>query len=568
MSVVTTTVLSAGKKIDPTWQLLSVDITREVNRIPRAQLVLLDGDAAKQVFPLSDSAVFEPGKEIEIRLRYEGKKGKPGQDRTVFKGLVIHHQVEAGPGGSQLVVELKDAAIGLTLSRKSEVHREKTDDAIIGDLIKKSKLTKGKIQATQPKHPEIVQYYCADWDFILSRAGVHGLLVVVNDGEVSLRPMTVGGTEKHSFEFGIDEIHDFEMRADAAHQHAEVQGAAWDMKNQKPTAAAKAKAFKLSQGNLQGDRVAKAVGGGDASLTNPVPLDPKELQAWANGIMAASRMSLLRGRIAVPGLADIELLDVMKVAGVGKRFNGKTLVTGIRHRVDGRGWQTDIQFGISADRFCLTPDIRDVPAAGLLPAVNGLQIGVVDKFEEDPDKEFRVKVILPGIDAKKGAVRARLASPDAGKGRGFFFRPEKGDEVVVGFFNDDPRQAVILGSLFGSRNAPPEDLSKLTEENTDKGLVAKEGAMLKFGDGDKKSGIVVETPGSDGKPIGLYLNDREKKHAIRLEDQYGNCIVMGERGISIVTEKKLEVRNKDKKGYLYVMSSGDVEIKGSKVDVK
>src|SRR5438128_1508417 len=39
MSVVTATILSSGRPIDPSYELLSVDIISEVNRIPRAELV-------------------------------------------------------------------------------------------------------------------------------------------------------------------------------------------------------------------------------------------------------------------------------------------------------------------------------------------------------------------------------------------------------------------------------------------------------------------------------------------------------------------------------------------------
>ena len=34
MSVVTATILSSGKRIDPTYEILSIDITKEANRIP------------------------------------------------------------------------------------------------------------------------------------------------------------------------------------------------------------------------------------------------------------------------------------------------------------------------------------------------------------------------------------------------------------------------------------------------------------------------------------------------------------------------------------------------------
>ena len=115
MSVVTATILSEQKQIDEVYQLLAIDIRREVNRIPYASLVLVDGDAAKREFALSNDQVFEPGKEIEIVLRYEAET----EDVTLFKGRVITHGVEASARGSLLRVEIKDAAVELTQARKS-----------------------------------------------------------------------------------------------------------------------------------------------------------------------------------------------------------------------------------------------------------------------------------------------------------------------------------------------------------------------------------------------------------------------------------------------------------------
>jgi hypothetical protein len=68
----TTTITSDGETMPTSYNLLSVDISSEYNRVPSAELLLLDGDLASQAFPISDSAFFEPGKEISINLRYEG----------------------------------------------------------------------------------------------------------------------------------------------------------------------------------------------------------------------------------------------------------------------------------------------------------------------------------------------------------------------------------------------------------------------------------------------------------------------------------------------------------------
>jgi Rhs element Vgr protein len=544
MSVPTATILSQGQTMDPQYVLLSMEIIRQVNRIPDARLVLLDGEAAQRRFAISDTAFFEPGKEIEIKLRYEGQ-----DDTTVFKGLVVRHGVEAGARGSVLTIELKDTAIRLTQPRKSAVFRDQSDDEIIAAIVEDAGLETGDMVSTQPAHAEIVQYYATDWDFIVSRADVQGLIVVAEDGVISLHRMSVSGSPAHSFEYGVSVIYDFEVEIDATHQYKNVDSVAWDIQNQARTEASQAQAEESAQGNLDGGALAEALGFGDYTLVHPVPVEPDELQAWADARMTRSRMSMIRGRLAVPGFAGVKLLDVMALEGIGERFNGDTLITGICHRLDSRGWQTDLQFGLSPAWFCRQDDIQDSPAAGLLPAISGLQVGVVDEFEDDPKSEFRVKVIIPAIGQSEGAVWARLATPDAGAGRGYFFRPEPGDEVVIGFFNNDPRQPVILGAMHSSANAPAEDL-ELSADNIHKAIITKKGTRIAFVDDDKSS-VLIETADSNT----IVLDDDGQ--AIRISDQHGNTITLNEDGIEIKSAKDLIIE-----------ATGNVEIKGKSVDVK
>ncbi len=544
MSVVTVTITSEGDLMDPIYELRSLDIIKEVNRIPYAQVVLLDGDATKQIFEISDTDFFLPGKTLEIKLRYEDKAS---EEATVFKGLVVRHGVEAGGQGSLLTVECKDAAVALTAGRKSKIFRDQTDDKIIGQIVAAAGLTKGKMAATQPAHAELVQYACTDWDFILSRADVQGLLVVVDEGTVALQEIVLDGQPKQTFEYGISEIHNFEMQADASHQFESVQSIAWDVKAQKLTGEVKAKAFSLEQGDLKGDQIAKKLGATACTLTSPTNLDQKELQACADAKMKKSRMSLLRGRISVPGDAAIKPMDLIEIKGIGKRFNGKTLVTGVRHQVNTQGWQTDVQFGLSADWFSQNEDIVEAPAAGLLPGVNGLQIGKVAAFEADPDAAYRVKVILPGVDEKAGAVWARLAAPDAGPERGWFFRPEPDDEVVVGFLNDDPRQPVILGALYSAAQAPS---FVVDEANLEKAIVTRQGTTIGFID-DEKASVFIETPAANK----ILLSDDQEM--VQLSDQHGNVITLNADGVTIKSAKDV-----------IIDASGNVEIKGAKVDVK
>lgn len=546
MSVVTPTILSEGAKIGAIYELISIDIRREVNRIPYASLVLLDGDAAQRSFDLSDAKYFEPGKEVEVKLRYESET----RDTTVFKGVVVRHGVEASGRGSLLRVEIKDKAVKLTQARNSEVFVDKGDAEVMEGLAKAASLKVGKVEAPKDKSPQVVQYYCTDWDFMVLRAESLGLLVVAEDGVVSVRRPNLATAPSLQLDYGISEIYDFELEVDAGSQFDAVESSGWDIKQAKRTQGARAKPFALKQGNLDGRQLAKKVGFGPLQLSHPAPVEQKELQAWADGRLMRSRMSLIRGRVSTRGVAAITLMDTVQIKGVGKRFDGSALVTGVCHRVDADGWVTDLQLGLSAREFAREEAIRDVPAAGLLPGISGLHVGIVDAFEDDPDKQLRVKVRLPGLGEKAASVWARLSAPDAGKERGWFFRPEPEDEVVVGFFNGDPRQPVILGSMFGPTNIPPSDYAETSEENKTKALVTKTGTVIGFVDGDKGS-VFIET--KDGRKF--VLDDDQE--LIKLSDEAGNELTMDDQGVTMKVA-----------GDFKVEASGKVEIKGASVDMK
>ena len=70
--VATYTILLDGTAIDPSYQVLSLSILKELNRISSATITLRDGDAALQSFELSNKDDFIPGKKIEIKIMSNG----------------------------------------------------------------------------------------------------------------------------------------------------------------------------------------------------------------------------------------------------------------------------------------------------------------------------------------------------------------------------------------------------------------------------------------------------------------------------------------------------------------
>ncbi len=551
MSLVSYTITSNGKQVPQDFQVLSIETTNEFNRIPYAEIAFLDGDPASNEFRIADSDFFEPGREIEIKLRYEDDASS---EETVFSGVVVRMELKAGLSGSVFVVEAAHKAVKMTTVRKSARFEEAADSDVIKKITSDQGLQTGSVAATGFKHKQLVQYQATDWDFVLSRADANGLLMVCNKAGVSAVVPTTDGAPVLSFRFGIDQIFGFEVEADARHQHQVVESRSWDVKKQELINSQKAKEVQLSPGNLLPKKAGGDIAGHTQMLLSAVGLDVKEARAWADAKMARNRMSFVKGRLSVQGTALATTGSVVELEGISKRFSGPVLLSGVRHRVSEGGWTTDIQFGLPANQFSATADIVDAGAAGLLPGVNGLQIGKVVTIIEDPEKEARIKVKVPALnDESNGFLWSRIATPDAGNERGMCFWPEVDDEVVMGFLNDDPRQAVILGALHSSAKKPP---IAPHEKNPVKGFTTRAGLQLIFDDEKKLVTILTSEKNS------ITVNEKDK--LIEIKDVNNNVIKLDSSGITIESAKDVTIKSK---GDMTLDAKGNVAINGKKIDI-
>jgi len=110
---------------------------------------------------------------------------------------------------------------------------------------------------------------------------------------------------------------------------------------------------------------------------------------------------------------------------------------------------------------------------------NGVLIGTVLDLA-DPESLGRVKLRLPQFEDQQ-TDWARVASPMAGKDRGFFFRPEVGDEVLVAFENGDPRCAYVLGALWSKVDTRPPDDGNDAQNNW-RFIKSRSGHIVKLDD--------------------------------------------------------------------------------------
>ncbi|RKH59549.1 type VI secretion system tip protein VgrG [Corallococcus aberystwythensis] len=528
-----------GQEVSQEHHVLSVVVTRALNRVPTAQVVLQDGDLAASDFPLSGQALFAPGRELEIRAGYHD------EEEVLFKGLVLRHAIRARRGARcTLTVECRDKAVKATVGRRSAVYNDMTDSDILTELLGRASVD-AQVADTPVTHVQMVQVDVSDWDFLLERADANGLVVRVDDGAVAVEKPDTSGAPVTRLTFGQD-LFELEAETDARHQWEATTGEAWDSSAQALlTADGEEPAF-TPPGNQSASELAAVIGHGPAALRHGGRLSEEELRAWASSRLLRSRMALVRGRAACQGDARLKPGALVELAGVGERFSGNVYVTGVRHQITLENWETEVQFGLSPESFRETLPVEPPPAAGLLPPFHGLQVGVVTALQDDPDGEERIQVRLPIVSADAPGVWARLALLDAGDGRGSVFRPEVGDEVVLGFIQQDPRDAVVLGMLHSSAMPSPLPAS---DENPQKGFVTRSELKLLFD--DEKKELTLSTPGGNT----LVLSDDAQ--GVRIEDANGNKLQLSSDGITV-----------ESAGALTFKAQGDVSVEGVNVNVK
>ncbi|MEB2309367.1 MAG: type VI secretion system tip protein VgrG [Candidatus Brocadiaceae bacterium] len=536
--VCTIGILVDGVEIPGRFHVLSVSVTRELNRIPAAVIQFLDGEASKSTFEASNSDLFIPGKKIEIQLGYRS------QNDSVFKGIVIKNGIRIRKNGSFLTVECRDESVKMTSGAKSRYFTDKKDSEIMEEIIGSYSLQK-EVKPTIPDLKNVTQYNSTDWDFLLCRAEANGQVVIVTDGKVVVTQPDIGDAPVVSVKFG-NTLLELDAEIDARRQSKGVLASSWNPAEQKVTEAEAKEPSAMDIGNLSPESLADVIGGEKLDIRHGGTLGEPELQAWADGRLMKERFAKVRGRAKFQGFAEVLPGKIIEVTGIGERFEGKVYVSGVRHTVTGGNWETDVQFGLSTELFAETYNLRPLPAAGLIPAVGGLQIGIVTALENDPDGEERIKVRLPLVSVAEEGVWARIATLDAGKGRGTFFRPEIDDEVVVGFLNDDPRHPVVLGMCHSSAKPAPEPAK---DDNHRKGYVSRE--KMEFIFDDEKKVVVLGTPG--GNKITLSEEDK----AVIVEDQNGNKITLNDSGIKIESSKDIMMK-----------AAKDIKIEGMNIDVK
>lgn len=540
----TFTVKAAGTDVDARYEILSLTVERALNRVPSARIVVRDGSSADENFVAACSADFAPGVKIEVLLGYHS------QNTSVFSGIIVKTGVQLERDGhSSLVVSCRDAAVGMTIGRRSGCFLNTTDSDVMTTLITRHSGLSANVASTSGQIEQLTQFAATDWDFLLARAEANGFVVKVVDGTVSVLAPVFSGSAKLNVTHGFDLL-EASLEQDVRTQLSSVACAAWDPATQALVNASESIENVNQLGSDTAAKLASVTGSHAFELNTATPQSSAALKTWADAQLTKSELAKIRGTVRFQGNAGLLPADLLEISGLGDRFDGTAFVGAVTQELQAGQWTTTATVGVDPAWFAARPDVSAPAAYALLPSVAGVQIGTVKQIQDDPAKQFRVLVNVPTVDNAGHGLWARLARPYATNNAGWFFYPEVGDEVLLAFLDGDPRYPVIVGSLHSSSRPPPLPVEA---KNNQKAIVTNQQLKVLF-DEEKKS-ITLVTPAGNT----AVLSDDAK--AITLTDQNGNSAKLGTDGITLTSASNVAI--KAAQNISLTADAGTVTVKGT-----
>ncbi|MGD9932226.1 MAG: VgrG-related protein [Dehalococcoidia bacterium] len=508
---------------------------------------------------LFDGTTLQVGKTVVVSLETDRVGESANSSGQLIKGSITALEpVFDVQDATRWRVRGYDDSHRLHRQQKVRTFVNASDSDIVRQIASDNGLSP-RITSTNIVHDAVYQFNQTDFDFIRERALRVGFICAFVDSKLYFGPASGVGGDGPSLRYG-DALHFFSPRLSTSGQAKEVSVRGWDRKAKQAivgVASSPAFNFRAGESATGGATAVRAHFGGESLHFYNVPVDTQGEAEKIAASMLDNRESLyLQGEGTCDGDPRIRAGHSLTLDGLGTKFNGKYFVTRAAHRLNRRGYETDISLaGLRGDSLADligsgsgAPSERAHRSYGVLPAVvtnNG-----------DPEKLGRVKVKYPSVSDEQESGWVPVAVPRSGKQMGFWLIPNVDDEVLVAFEQGEFNRPYVIGSLWNGKDAPPSDGTNAQNAHDVHELLTLKGSKFLIDDSSGNEVILLTT--SDGFSLRL---DKSKKQ-VELTEPGGMKVTLDGAAKSMTLEGATQV-NVKAQGSVKVESSGTVDVSGS-----
>lgn len=523
-------------------------------------------------FPLLEQDKFPIGGSIEIGL------GREEHPASILKGDITSLEMDArGNGAPMLTVRGYDASHKLHRTRATATFLNVSDADIVKTIAARNGLTP-EVDPTPEVHPHVFQDNQTDWEFLRTRANRVGYELFLQDKKLIFRKPTATAPPPE-LTFG-ETLNRVRLRMSGPSQVQEVVVKGWDpATKQKIEASVSSPSPRVQIGN---DTPRKSVlgqlGAGKAVFLQQPVRSLGEAQALAQAHYDAIAGDFIRLEGVALGEPRLKPGQTVKFKNLGQRFDHEYYLSSTTHRVSrGEGYVTE--FTVSGRR---PPSLTALLSGGGGGATGqagqggggsgggGKQQGVLVAIvtnNKDADIGGRVKVKYPWLGDEESHW-ARLITPMAGSGRGMYFLPEVGDEVIVALEHGDINHAYVVGGVWNGQDKPPKPASEVVDATgrvKQRIIRSRLGHTITLDDSDDQPSItIVDKTGQNSITLDSTTNKLSVKVIgdISLEAPQGQISIKG-MAVQVEATGPLKVKG----ATAGLEASGPATVRGATVSI-
>ncbi|MBN8682915.1 MAG: hypothetical protein J0L99_09680 [Chitinophagales bacterium] len=416
------------------------------------------------------------GKEIKIEIN--AGSGRAGI-KNLFKGFITGVSLSKTQGGSNEVIYYGNSpSVMMDDGPHNQSFAEKNLDKIVKEITSKYNISAKSAASNTSGIPYVTQYRESSFRFISRLANQYGEWFFY-DGQ----QLIFGKAPSDSpieLVFGRD-LFNFDLALNLMPTKFKWQ--AYNPLNHKYPESASASA-KITGMDDYGKKILTASENffsNETSITTPFEVqDKSELEA-----LVLHNRSAKAGNIVIcNGSSDNFVLktgSIISIKGsIGDALNAPKDITYGDFRIINITHSTD-SLGNYQNHFKAIPAGLGEPPVNpfvTLPICEPQQAEVLENH--DPEGMGRVRVQFPWQKSNNEKTPwIRQAAPGSGGGYGYYYVPEKGDQVFIAFEHNNPDKPYVLGGLYHGK-AKPKDASDA--DNNKKILQTKSGNKILLDD--------------------------------------------------------------------------------------
>jgi len=359
-------VVKVGEKQDITEanDVLSITYTDSLTEIDSFDMTVSNWDPDNRTFKYSDKSIFNPWKNVELRMGYLGNgKNKNELQRMLTGEITTLSPNFPASGGPTLTVRGLNLFHRFRLEQETHAFLNQTDTEIAEFLVKRIaeqihktspgmnlELDRNDIKANKPRERELKPSYLLMNNqypivFLMERARRIGYELTMTYQEKNrvtfhFRPTSEVLRRTYILEWGVSLI-SFQPTFRTADQVSKVTVRGWDPKKKKPIVKTATRA------DLKDQKVVdpNMLGVNDPQVAQEVTVDrpiasEKEAKKYAIDILRQKATELITAKGKTIGVPDLRAGVKVQIKGLG-RFSGTYVITDTTHTIGDGGYTTD-----------------------------------------------------------------------------------------------------------------------------------------------------------------------------------------------------------------------------------